>query len=793
MALSPKLKDYVKTYFENSSSTPLFAAVDSDAIAHDFSGNAKFMQDAEKLFVDDFFEEDDRPNLGALRDELNRRFAEKENYHVILLGVGEYLAFRGAREAEMELRSFYDVKLFNGGKLMLPLRCVTNILQKIADRNDKFRNACQFNKTLDASTLRVGLVSPSLSLRETPGNKNKRFTSVDSNGVRVEKEVLPNFKELMRRLALGAMEVYAQTRQKPGSDYRSYSFDYIENNFSILLGMEKLFTAADKELGTSEQWQKLTDAVSKAGSFDQVCDKNDVPQTEDDLYHRFPQKDFKGWLYFLRLKQRLTRGLIPAGSYLEYVLQRTSNVDDLRSNLLNALLEIEVEDRRFERFYNDRLRILRNFKKTEMDGFVRANRRDPHTALERLSATTEPERREIITHVAQHGWKLETLERIYPALAQYLAPCVVPGVNQEMTERLTNYFARYREQKLANHIDDSFRQEVEELADKGYYLALTSRDAVVDKLYQESLKGTKTTLLWLDALGVEFVPYIERLCAANDLVCRVQVARANIPTITSENRSFYDNWTGEREADKELDETKHKEKGGFDYEKTPYPIHLERELEIVKRTIEIAAARLDGGADRVVVASDHGASRLAVISGQEEKCDGDARGQHSGRCCPVGAGDVPENVPGLLTDENWHVFANYTRFPHSRKANVEVHGGATLEEVVVPVVVISKRSENARGKIEFMNPVVKKGTSRNPAALEVFAETGLNNPALEIIMDGAPVRFEGERLDDNHFRFVIQQIRKTGEYTAKVVDDEEIVATLTFELKAGGGRLNDAW
>ena len=39
------------------------------------------------------------------------------------------------------------------------------------------------------------------------------------------------------------------------------------------------------------------------------------------------------------------------------------------------------------------------------------------------------------------------------------------------------------------------------------------------------------------------------------------------------------------------------------------------------------------------------------------------------------------------TEENgFIVLANYGRFRGSRAANVEVHGGASLEEVVVPVI-----------------------------------------------------------------------------------------------------------
>lgn len=55
-------------------------------------------------------------------------------------------------------------------------------------------------------------------------------------------------------------------------------------------------------------------------------------------------------------------------------------------------------------------------------------------------------------------------------------------------------------------------------------------------------------------------------------------------------------------------------------------------------------------------------------------------GEHSGRCCPV---NELNSKPNAAIEENgFWVLANYDRFKGGRKANVEVHGGASLEEVI---------------------------------------------------------------------------------------------------------------
>ncbi|MBQ9497355.1 MAG: hypothetical protein IJR52_07260, partial [Selenomonadaceae bacterium] len=75
-------------------------------------------------------------------------------------------------------------------------------------------------------------------------------------------------------------------------------------------------------------------------------------------------------------------------------------------------------------------------------------------------------------------------------------------------------------------------------------------------------------------------------------------------------------------------------------------------------------------------------------------------GEHGGRCCKVNALD---EKPNCATEENGYwVLANYDRFSGGRIGSVEVHGGATLEEVLVPVIEFSVENfaSEARKKSE---------------------------------------------------------------------------------------------
>lgn len=152
---------------------------------------------------------------------------------------------------------------------------------------------------------------------------------------------------------------------------------------------------------------------------------------------------------------------------------------------------------------------------------------------------------------------------------------------------------------------------------------------------------------------------------------------------------------GSREEHEALfgDEVKHNSQI-YDYEKCKLPIHIFRELEIIDNELRnIQAMLIQESISKAIIVSDHGASRLAVISGEENSAfiEMDEKGEHSGRCCPI---DDNPNIKYAAYEDGYAVLANYERFKGGRKANVEVHGGATLEEVIVPIITLTKKPSN---------------------------------------------------------------------------------------------------
>jgi hypothetical protein len=298
----------------------------------------------------------------------------------------------------------------------------------------------------------------------------------------------------------------------------------------------------------------------------------------------------------------------------------------------------------------------------------------------------------------------------------------------------------------------------------------------------EKINATNTCLYFIDALGVEFLGVIQAICAQMELRLRVEIARANLPTITSLNKDFYDNWMGEKVHIMELDEIKHKEKGGFDYQRTKLPIHLAKELDIIKSVLERAKTELNlRSSERVIITSDHGASRLAVINGQELKYDVDSKGTHSGRCCDAC------NLSGLeyATEENnYWVLADYGRFKGSRAASVEVHGGASLEEVVVPVIELTLINDKIEICLE--NPVITT-SFRKKAEITLFSLNALDN--ISVVVGGK--KYTAQKLDENRHKIIFPDIQRAGTYNADVFDDDNLIEKIEFTVRKEIAHEND--
>ena len=127
--------------------------------------------------------------------------------------------------------------------------------------------------------------------------------------------------------------------------------------------------------------------------------------------------------------------------------------------------------------------------------------------------------------------------------------------------------------------------------------------------------------------------------------------------------------------------------------------------------------------------------------------------------CPVSDFD---ECPEYATEENdYWVLANCDRFKGSRKANVEVHGGATFEEVLVPVIEISLGERHI--EIIVKSKTVKFTPMKKPV-LKLF--TSEKTKDLSILFENE--FYNAETSDNQNFEITLPKIRKKGEYKFNV-------------------------
>lgn len=368
---------------------------------------------------------------------------------------------------------------------------------------------------------------------------------------------------------------------------------------------------------------------------------------------------------------------------------------------------------------------------------------------------------------------------IYPELFFYL--------NHDIFQKdadIAGYLSRYKAHKLANTLPD----------DEDLYFAGFQTD-VYDNRYAVLADNidNDTAILWIDALGVEWSSLlnwtIKEHC--DGTICCNSVGQANLPTETCYNDLWNNMDTPSRKLDK-LDKLAHK--GVID--EPDYYACIEEQLAFVSGVCKQINDLLKKY-QRVIVTGDHGTSRLAARFFHVK--DGfsvpkEATVCSHGRYCKVSkdVGYVMANTKVIKQADGvqYIVYTNYDHFKQSGFAaggdddNAiygEVHGGATPEEMLVPIIVIDSNIDTPITGTWEKNSVkifMKK------ARLTIM----FNKSVQKLQVKVAGIDAEVSVADVNKRWNVVIPGIKPGTYTAHVLADNILVEMTTITvLSALGG------
>lgn len=704
-----------------------------------------------------FCNKDDKyPSVDDLVDYFRTSDVDYRDNKYVVVGLGEYLALRGAIIAEKELRRLKNTTLGNARAILLLRGVPSQATQLIRDDRRMVEQQRAF-------------VSESL------------LTNISIKNV-VEAEGLvahPGIRPLLHDLEDGVF----------GSIYASTSL-YLENSLipaTTLSGAHAVIQIlvpnfnVGKAQGSEEQWHHLLKDLLKCGkSVEAVFAKYRIDDSIiDDLYVAISGLEYKNWLVFLYLK--LNTDSIQ-NAYLKLVIEETTSFEELKGNLFVQITNFMHTDPRFMLLYSERKKLLKPFPEEDVIAFLKANEYDPEESIYRFTDNTALEKKAIVKWIAHYGFN-EAISYVYPALYEYIRKYTF--VCPVLADELTEYFDLYKRQKLSNRITEEFMALVLHYATGLQYAQLPTRDNAI-----KAVKDKESAFLyWIDALGVEYLSYISSLARKRGLSVHTDVVRSDLPTITSVNKQFYDQWTGGKKYKEEsLDNIKHKAKGGYYFTEDEDPIHIPAELDVIERAINTAATELGmHHCKSFVIASDHGASRLAVIRKQEVPYDTDTKGEHSGRCCKYFDGC---DVPFMVTEGDYIVLSDYGRFRGSRPANVEVHGGASLEEIVVPVITLTLKKQTGI-QIKVLRPDDITADRHDGVSLQLYISDVESLSETRIVVEDKT--YSGKPIDSNHFVFHLKDIKRarTKPYSAEVFDGDDLIGNVSFKVKGKTATVKD--
>lgn len=680
--------------------------------------------------------------------------------NTFVVGATAFLKLHGEVFTKNTLKSVLSTSV--GGHIVIVTYQCKNYL-KFADTRYTERNQIMITDGEPDAAPEICLISPAL-VGAFPGS----FSGFEKLGAAFE-----NTSEAVVYIATDvSKKTFAQS---------VFNIQQLNNSYDILCSKDSRTKTVPSSFGTAEQWNVALTKIAKGGDWTTIAETEftGVANLADCVAHYTNYDKTKKWLYFILLS---IFG-VKKSPYLQKAVFASASYKEFQRSLFRTILTVEHTDPDFVSLYQERKDILKDFTEAleDVDDYCKVLAVKEETAIYYLTDLTQLEKEKIVAWLSVYGEGYNNstlaamLRNVYPDLADYLSTFRFKNA------LLNTYFENYKYQKVINKILPSFELVVDEQSKElGFVDWLPARSAIVDKL-----NLSKAHAYFLDALGVEYLSFIQAKCSKYGLSANIVCGRCELPSLTCFNKEFLDTLKGKNcpvSDIKELDEIKHHGENNFSYENVKTPIYLIRELEIIDELLRKIRAGLYGHQyDKAVILSDHGASRLAVLHETESPLHMATDGVHSGRCCPKNEIDAKPDF--AIEAENFWVLSNYDRFKGGRKANVEVHGGASLEEVTVPVIEITRKQNSIEAFITDESKVITLAAKEYPI-LKIFVNVESDN--ISIILDG---KYYDANKSAQAFLYEIHlpEYTKKGIYSFDILNGSDTVATgQKFEVKKKG-------
>ena len=150
---------------------------------------------------------------------------------------------------------------------------------------------------------------------------------------------------------------------------------------------------------------------------------------------------------------------------------------------------------------------------------------------------------------------------------------------------------------------------------------------------------------------------------------------------------------------------------------------------------------------------------------------------------------LTKDLPHAIHEGEFCIMAGYDLFDGSRPAAVETHGGATIEEMVVPIIKIRQNTSEWEFKVMNPNKKVFFSYKTNPI-LVIWSKNELSN--MVITVNGTPYIGKPEA-DKKTFSFELPKPDKACDCTACIYVSSNLVKeNIQFRLEREGMQKNSS-
>ena len=714
----------------------------------------------------DYCKTDELPRMDTMLDVL----ARKEE-PIFLTGLSSFLKLKGEDELRSELSNLLAMTIV-GHVVVFTFQC--KVYLNFSDPRLSGR-ICIVDGIEDAHT-KLFFTSSELSL---------------PTGVTITSGIHA-FAEAIETKNISSIYISTEKERKT-FPHSLYLISDLKKAYDALVFKDAATSMLNESLGTDIEWNYALEKFKKSSTWAAlIAAEFGSTKTLDLVMPNYFSFDVeKKWLYFIGLKLYGAKN----NWCLDTAASSAASTSDLFRHAYRDILEVEPTSSTFSNCYNTRKALLNALGNPldDVTAFCKIVISKEKTAIYYLTDNTQQEKETVFFLLDKYGLEFSKeelnaiLNTVYPKLYAYLLPY------RFKNSLLDEYFQTYKYEKVINKVLPDFETVVTEQAERRDYNSIleprASRIEAIDK------RGAQ--LYFIDALGVEYLGFIMSLCHDREMMAHVDVCRCELPSITSRNKEFIDAFSSSAYpivSIKDIDEIKHHGKDDYDYQQVKLPIYLSQELSIIEDIIDKIKVKLANGTiEKAIIVADHGASRLAVIHETENQWEMGSNGVHSGRCCPKSEIDVK---PDFATDaDDFWALANYDRFKGGRKANFEVHGGATLEEITVPIIqisytpgVIEIRLMPSDAAASFVGIPEIMVSYRKKAAMKLFSTRTLQN--VSVCINGK--YYDATPIDCNFYSVEMPDIKRAKQYAVDVYSCGNLVASnLPIIIKSEGSSVKN--